>query len=93
MTLAPTKPPSLSIDWDTYGELLEDSDLSDDQKREFIQVLWSITVSFVDLGFGVHPLQQLEGKDISFDELNINDVIGSSEDTPILKTEQDTTSQ
>ncbi len=34
MTLAPTKPPSLTIDWDAYGELMEDSDLNDEQKRE-----------------------------------------------------------
>jgi len=50
--------PSLSIDWDLYGTYLEDSDLSDEQKREFIETLWSIVVSFVDLGFGIHPLQQ-----------------------------------
>ncbi|SNZ07422.1 hypothetical protein [Cohaesibacter gelatinilyticus] len=93
MTLDPTKPPSLTIDWDTYGELLENSDLSDEQKHEFIQTLWSIVVSFVDLGFGTHPLQQLEGKEISFDALNPDDVISLSDSTPNLKTEQDTTSQ
>jgi len=50
--------PALSIDWDLYLAHLEESDLSDAQKREFIQTLWSIVVSFVDLGFGTHPLQQ-----------------------------------
>lgn len=52
------QPPSLTIDWELYGEYLEDSDLSDDQKREFIETLWSIVIAFVDLGFGVHPVQQ-----------------------------------
>lgn len=46
-------PPQLTIDWDAYGQYLEGSDLSDDQKIELIETLWSIVVSFVDLGFGV----------------------------------------
>jgi len=50
-------PPTLTIDWDLYGQYLEDSDLSDAEKREFIEVLWSIVVSFVDLGIGIHPAQ------------------------------------
>jgi len=49
---------ALTIDYDLYAQYLEDSDLSEDQKREFIETLWSVIVSFVDLGFGVHPLQQ-----------------------------------
>jgi len=53
----PTGPPSLTIDWDLYGQYLEDSDLSDAEKRQFLEALWSIVVSFVDLGFGVHPVQ------------------------------------
>lgn len=57
-----TKPnyPTLSIDWDLYGEYLEGSDLSDDEKREFIQILWDIMVSFVDLGFGIESVQCAE---------------------------------
>lgn len=55
-------PPKLTIDWDLYQDFLEDTDLTDDQKREFIETLWSIMVSFVDLGFGIHPLQQACGQ-------------------------------
>ncbi|MCF6200383.1 MAG: hypothetical protein L3J67_13540 [Hyphomicrobiaceae bacterium] len=51
-------PPNLTIDWELYGAYLEDSDLTEAEKREFIETLWSIVVSFVDLGFGIHPLQQ-----------------------------------
>lgn len=58
--------PSLSIDWELYGTYLEASDLSDEQKREVIEALWSIVISFVDLGFGIHPVQQAcEPKDKS----------------------------
>ena len=55
---ATNAPPSLTIDWDLYGSYLEDSDLSDEEKRECIQDLWNLVVSFVELGFGVHPIQQ-----------------------------------
>lgn len=50
--------PTLTIDYTPYEQHLEDSDLTDDQKRKFLDVLWSIIVSFVDLGIGIHPLQQ-----------------------------------
>lgn len=56
--LAPAGPPSITVDWDRYGQYLEESDLSDAEKRAFLETLWSIVVSFVDLGFGVHPVQQ-----------------------------------
>lgn len=50
--------PALTIDYALYEQYLDDADLSEEQKREFIETLWNIIVSFVDLGFGVHPLQQ-----------------------------------
>ena len=49
--------PALTIDWDLFGQCLENSDLSDDEIRETIQVYWSIVVGFVDLGLGIHPVQ------------------------------------
>ncbi len=55
---AADKSPALTIDYALYEQYLDASDLSEAQKREFIETLWNIIVSFVDLGFGVHPLQQ-----------------------------------
>ncbi len=49
---------TINIDYACYKYYLENSELSDAQKREFLDTLWSIIVGFVDLGFGVHPLQQ-----------------------------------
>lgn len=51
--------PSLTIDWELYGQMLDASDWDEDQKREFITCLWSIVVAFVDLGFDIHPVQQV----------------------------------
>lgn len=52
--------PTLSIDWDLYGQYLEESDLSDEKKRELIETIWGIMISFVDLGFGVESVQCAE---------------------------------
>ena len=38
-------------------------DLSDEEKTLFLDTLWSIILSFIELGFGVHPIQQACGKD------------------------------
>jgi hypothetical protein len=63
---APTEPttpevparPTLSVDYARYEKMLEEADISDAEKQEFLETLWNIIVAFVDLGFGVHPLQQ-----------------------------------
>lgn len=55
--------PTLSVDVERYQHFLDESDLSEAQKAEFIQSLWNIMMSFVELGFGVHPLQEVCGKD------------------------------
>jgi len=47
----------ITVDYEAYAHLLDDPDLSEDQKRELLQALWNIITSFVDLGFGVHPVQ------------------------------------
>lgn len=48
---------SVGIDTSKYEALLANADISDDDKRELIEALWSIVSSFVKLGFGVHPVQ------------------------------------
>lgn len=54
--------PSLSVDWEVYAAMLEDSDMPLDQQRELIETLWSIVVMFVDLGFDLNPVQQVCGQ-------------------------------
>lgn len=72
-----TAPPRLNIDWDAYLPFFENEDISDADKHEMIEALWSIVVSFVDLGFGIHPVQQACGKDISLAEIPAFDVVNS----------------
>ena len=49
--------PKLSIDWRLYEDYFEESEISDEKKREFIETLWYIIMAFVDLGFGIEPVQ------------------------------------
>lgn len=48
--------PVLTFDVALYQHYLDDSGLSEEQKRDFLEVLWSLMVSFVDLGFGIDPV-------------------------------------
>ncbi|MBR29600.1 MAG: hypothetical protein CML46_22100 [Rhodobacteraceae bacterium] len=52
----------LHVDVDQFQHHLDGADLSEDEKRQYLEAVWSIIVSFVDLGFGVHPLQQACGQ-------------------------------
>lgn len=53
---------TLTVDIERYKHLLDSDDLTEDQKEELLQALWSIIIAFVDLGFGVHPVQQVQGQ-------------------------------
>lgn len=67
--------PSLSIDWEVYAAMLEESDMPLDQQKELIETLWSIVVMFVDLGFDLHPTAQICGEDALLDEEMLPDVV------------------
>ena len=53
----PDDPSGLRLDIARYEPLLADLSISDAEKRELLEALWSIVIAFVDLGFNVHPLQ------------------------------------
>lgn len=50
---------SVEIDTVKYQKYLDDPSLSEAQREEVIRALWSIMTIFVDLGFGIHPAQQV----------------------------------
>jgi hypothetical protein len=54
-----TPRPALTFDAQEFVHFLAESDWTEEQKLEFIQELWQIVVSFVDLGFDLHPVQQV----------------------------------
>ena len=52
----------ITVDVEKYQHFLDGSDMTDAQKEEYLQTLWSIIMNFVELGFGVHPLQEVCGQ-------------------------------
>lgn len=59
--------------------------MTEEHKQEFLDCLWSIIVSFVDLGFGIHPLQQVDeacGQELDLSSLMASDVIDSQKGLP-----------
>ena len=48
----------LALDEQKYLEHVKNCALSDAQQREYLQILWSIMATFVELGFGLDSVQQ-----------------------------------
>lgn len=53
---------TLRIDVERYQHMLDKSGLTEAQKRQALEALWSIVVAFVDLGFRIEPLEKNCGK-------------------------------
>lgn len=47
----------MSVDLEEFAHHLDGSDLSDEQKREYLSIFWNIVMAFVDLGYGLNPAQ------------------------------------
>lgn len=52
----------VEIDVQKYQAYLDNPNIDDDQKEEIVRAVWSIMVSFMELGLGVHPVQQACGQ-------------------------------
>lgn len=61
--------PTLHLDITLYQEIMDDPSIPDDQKHELIENLWAIAVACVDLGLGLHPLQQACGQFELYEEI------------------------
>jgi hypothetical protein len=60
---------ALQFDAQEFAHFLDESDLTQDQKLEYIQTVWSIVLQFIDLGWGVNsiPVALPEYAEISSD--------------------------
>ena len=47
----------LTIDVDYHQSIIDDPEVSEARKRELIEIIGAIVLSFIDIGFGVHPVQ------------------------------------
>lgn len=55
----------ITVDVAEYDQYMRDTGMTQEQKEEFLRAMFSIVMTFVELGFGVHPLQQVGGQEIS----------------------------
>ena len=78
----PEPPLALSIDWRLYEHHLAEDDLTDQEKREFIEALWYIIVSFVDLGFGIEPVNHALKAAAMSDQRPSSTGAGTAKDSP-----------
>ena len=68
-------------DYNKYIPMLDEYDMTHEQKIEFINTLWNVMQSFVDRAFGIHPVQQVMKKK-ALQNLQISDQILHSSNTP-----------
>ncbi|MCB9992254.1 MAG: hypothetical protein H6873_01205 [Hyphomicrobiaceae bacterium] len=54
--------PALRFDPQEYMQFVEDEDVTEAQAEELLGTIWLIVVAFVDLGFNIHPVQQVLDK-------------------------------
>lgn len=53
----------IKVDLERYQAYLDETNMTDAQKEEFLQAMWLVMISFVELGFEMHPVQEVCGKD------------------------------
>jgi hypothetical protein len=80
-----TAPPRLEIDWDAYLPFFENEDIPEEQKRDLIEALWGIMVSFVDLGFGIAPSHPACGQEVVAMQAAAEDMLHFEGDYPSSK--------
>ncbi len=68
-------------DYDKYRPLLDEFDLADDKKDEFIDVMWALLDSFVARAHGTDAVQKVVDKQLSETGETDSDNIVSDETT------------
>ena len=65
----------IKVDVERYQSYLDDTGMTDQQKKDFLQAMWLVMMSFVEIGFEVHPIQHVCGKASSpGNETSINEL-------------------
>ena len=81
-----TTRPALKLDVERYEKMLNDCDLTEQQRQDFLETIWTIIVGFVDLGFDIHPVQQAVsegcGQGLDLSDFMAENVISSTKGLP-----------
>lgn len=73
--------PSAELDFAAFLHLLDDTDAPEAEKLELLSVISDIMAAYVDMGFGIHPVQQAGG------QVSERDVERSDQGSELLKSE------
>ena len=58
LRIEPGQRPVLKLDTELYQSYLDDMSIPEDRIPEMMEIIWNVMVTFVDLGFGIAPVQQ-----------------------------------
>lgn len=70
-------PPALAFECKKYRQFVEHYDLNEIEQHELLNVLWNMVVQFVDMGFGLHPIQKAMDHMLTIEETDARAVLAS----------------
>lgn len=80
---------AVEIDYEYYQKFLDDPNATEEEKVALIDALWSICVAFVDLGYGIHPVQQASEQKNKSGQISVLDLADVIKSAPSPKREFD----
>mgnify|MGYP001043357780 CR=1 FL=1 len=81
-----TSPPALRFDWQDWLPYLENENIPLEQKKHLIEILWTIVITFADLGANIKFTHEACGQDINLKALLEGNLLTS--DAQKLPTDQ-----
>lgn len=76
--IPPSTVPKVVFNWEDWLPLLDDEDIPDAQKREWIEAVWSVVCGFMGIGCEITDTAEICGKDIDLSALLNAAVVDSS---------------
>ncbi len=84
---------ALKLDYDRYDELFDSLEISDEEKREYLETIWSVVVAYIDLRLSNHPVQQVCEQDLDLLMQGLLSVLDSKDQALTLEFEKLTMSR
>ncbi|MEO0423896.1 MAG: hypothetical protein AAF184_16270 [Pseudomonadota bacterium] len=75
-------PERLRLDPELYRDALEELSLSQEQENTLLQALWEIMHIFVEIGWGVQPVQMMIPQLLAQNVLDTSEALEQDEDVP-----------
>lgn len=76
---------NIKVDVKRFESYLDDPDLTQAEREELLETIFAIVLGFVDLGFGIHPVQQACEQNDIYSEIATLDLMDLLESMPITK--------